>query len=200
ALNQKGISRFQPFDGSRNGFLTTTAKLQCSCLYHQWQNYKRSRKQKQASNHLYVFNLHNILASCFRLTSPTIPKSAERLCASSVPIRESGDSQTKRLNDGENFGSRLKGENRKKIGSETFGSLPCAKNDSLNPRELHQRNCECASLLAARSKCFTIIMTEPNDLVESIHNRMPVILRPEHEEQWLDVSRAPLVKATSPGH
>ena len=30
-----------------------------------------------------------------------------------------------------------------------------------------------------------------------IHNRMPVILRPEDEEQWLDVSRTPFVKANS---
>ena len=77
--------------------------------------------------------------SCFRLTSPTIPKSAERLCASSVPIREFGDSQTKRLNDGENFGSRVEVK-IKKIESEAFKSLPRGKNDSLNPGELHQRN------------------------------------------------------------
>jgi putative SOS response-associated peptidase YedK len=31
----------------------------------------------------------------------------------------------------------------------------------------------------------------------SIHNRMPVILRPEDEEQWLDVSRTRFVKARS---
>ena len=44
---------------------------------------------------------------------------------------------------------------------------------------------------------FTIITTEPNDLIQPIHNRMPVILRPEDEEQWLDVSRTPFVKAKS---
>ena len=42
---------------------------------------------------------------------------------------------------------------------------------------------------------FTIITTEPNDLIEPIHNRMPVILRPEDEEQWLDVYRTPYAKA-----
>ena len=44
---------------------------------------------------------------------------------------------------------------------------------------------------------FTIITTEPNELIEPIHNRMPVILRPEDEEQWLDASRTPFAKAKS---
>jgi putative SOS response-associated peptidase YedK len=44
---------------------------------------------------------------------------------------------------------------------------------------------------------FTIITTEPNDLIEPIHNRMPVVLRPEDEAQWLDASRTPFVKAKS---
>jgi putative SOS response-associated peptidase YedK len=42
---------------------------------------------------------------------------------------------------------------------------------------------------------FTIITTEPNELVRPIHNRMPVILRPEDEEQWLDASHIPFAKA-----
>lgn len=33
---------------------------------------------------------------------------------------------------------------------------------------------------------FTIITTEPNDLIEPIHHRMPVILRDEDEEAWLN--------------
>jgi putative SOS response-associated peptidase YedK len=33
----------------------------------------------------------------------------------------------------------------------------------------------------------TIITTEANELVKTIHDRMPVILRPEDEEAWLDV-------------
>jgi putative SOS response-associated peptidase YedK len=48
-----------------------------------------------------------------------------------------------------------------------------------------------------RVESFTIITTEPNELVRPIHNRMPVILRPEDEEQWLDASRIPFVKAKS---
>ena len=32
----------------------------------------------------------------------------------------------------------------------------------------------------------TIITTEPNHFVAEIHNRMPVILPPEHYQQWLD--------------
>ena len=32
----------------------------------------------------------------------------------------------------------------------------------------------------------TIITTEPNDLMASIHNRMPVILSPTSYDQWLD--------------
>jgi putative SOS response-associated peptidase YedK len=44
---------------------------------------------------------------------------------------------------------------------------------------------------------FTIITMEPNELLRLIHNRMPVILQPEDEEQWLDASRTPFVKAKS---
>jgi len=33
---------------------------------------------------------------------------------------------------------------------------------------------------------YTVITTQPNDLVASIHNRMPVILRQEDEDAWLD--------------
>jgi len=32
---------------------------------------------------------------------------------------------------------------------------------------------------------YTIITTQPNDLVAPLHNRMPAILRPEHEDVWL---------------
>lgn len=35
-------------------------------------------------------------------------------------------------------------------------------------------------------KSFTIITTGPNKLMESIHNRMPVILEKEFEDKWLD--------------
>jgi putative SOS response-associated peptidase YedK len=35
---------------------------------------------------------------------------------------------------------------------------------------------------------FTIITTEPNELMRSIHRRMPVILQRDDEEQWLDCS------------
>ena len=44
---------------------------------------------------------------------------------------------------------------------------------------------------------FTIITTEPNELVRPVHNRMPVILSREDEEQWLDPSRTPFVNAQS---
>ena len=33
---------------------------------------------------------------------------------------------------------------------------------------------------------YTILTTRPNQLLEQFHNRMPVILRPEDEETWLD--------------
>ena len=33
---------------------------------------------------------------------------------------------------------------------------------------------------------YTIITCEPNDLMRSIHNRMPVILKTENYDQWLD--------------
>lgn len=35
-------------------------------------------------------------------------------------------------------------------------------------------------------RTFTIITTTPNELLEPIHNRMPVILPREHEAIWLD--------------
>ena len=48
-----------------------------------------------------------------------------------------------------------------------------------------------------KMESFTIITTEPNELIQPIHNRMPVILRPEDEAQWLDTSRTPFIKAKS---
>ena len=48
-----------------------------------------------------------------------------------------------------------------------------------------------------RTESFTIVTTEPNELVRPVHNRMPMILRREDEEQWLDASRTPFVKAKS---
>jgi len=42
-------------------------------------------------------------------------------------------------------------------------------------------------------RTYTIITTEPNELVAKIHNRMPSILMPEREDRWL--SKTPL----SPG-
>jgi putative SOS response-associated peptidase YedK len=48
-----------------------------------------------------------------------------------------------------------------------------------------------------RVESFTIITTEPNELVRPVHNRMPVILRPEDEDQWLDISRTTFAKARS---
>ena len=35
---------------------------------------------------------------------------------------------------------------------------------------------------------YTIITTEPNDLIAKIHNRMPSILLPENEDRWLSKS------------
>ncbi len=48
-----------------------------------------------------------------------------------------------------------------------------------------------------RVESFTIVTTEPNELVRPFHNRMPVILRPEEEEHWLDAPRTPFAKAQS---
>ncbi len=33
---------------------------------------------------------------------------------------------------------------------------------------------------------FTIVTTSPNSLLKPVHNRMPVMLLPEHEAKWLD--------------
>lgn len=32
----------------------------------------------------------------------------------------------------------------------------------------------------------TVITTQPNELVKDVHNRMPVILKKEHEQKWID--------------
>jgi putative SOS response-associated peptidase YedK len=40
-------------------------------------------------------------------------------------------------------------------------------------------------------RSFTILTTAANELVAKIHDRMPVILRPEDEDQWLDPSADP---------
>lgn len=37
-----------------------------------------------------------------------------------------------------------------------------------------------------RIDTFTILTGKPNELVSPIHDRMPVIVRPEHYDQWLD--------------
>jgi putative SOS response-associated peptidase YedK len=33
---------------------------------------------------------------------------------------------------------------------------------------------------------YTIITTDPNEIMEPIHNRMPVILSPQNYSHWLD--------------
>lgn len=38
---------------------------------------------------------------------------------------------------------------------------------------------------------YTIITTSPNDLMKDIHNRMPVILKRDDEDKWLDKDSAP---------
>jgi putative SOS response-associated peptidase YedK len=40
-------------------------------------------------------------------------------------------------------------------------------------------------------RSFTIITTTPNDLVEPIHNRMPAILLPELENEWINNDAGP---------
>jgi SOS response associated peptidase (SRAP) len=51
---------------------------------------------------------------------------------------------------------------------------------------------EWASLLKRES--IKVAWSVP---VQAIHNRMPVILQSEDEEQWLDASRTPFAKAKS---
>jgi putative SOS response-associated peptidase YedK len=38
----------------------------------------------------------------------------------------------------------------------------------------------------AQRETFTIVTTEPNTLLEPIHNRMPVIIAPDDYDRWLD--------------
>ena len=44
---------------------------------------------------------------------------------------------------------------------------------------------------------FTIITTEPDELMRPIHRRMPVILSKEDEQSWLDCSANPFDKVQS---
>ena len=46
-------------------------------------------------------------------------------------------------------------------------------------------------------KSCTIITTEPNALLATIHNRMPVILPPEAYDQWLTPGELPTIEAMS---
>jgi putative SOS response-associated peptidase YedK len=39
---------------------------------------------------------------------------------------------------------------------------------------------------------YTIITTEPNEIMRPIHNRMPVILKRKDEDKWLDISSSDL--------
>jgi putative SOS response-associated peptidase YedK len=41
---------------------------------------------------------------------------------------------------------------------------------------------------------FSIITTEPNQLIAPLHNRMPVILLPENEKMWLDDTNEAVLK------
>ena len=75
------------------------------------------------------------------------------------------------------------------------------------PMWVHLRNREAFGLAGlwdawrkpedGKVESFTIITTEPNELVRPIHNRMPAILSPEDEEHWLDASRTTFAKARS---
>jgi putative SOS response-associated peptidase YedK len=42
---------------------------------------------------------------------------------------------------------------------------------------------------------FTIITTSPNELVRSVHDRMPVILSEDEGEVWLEVGRQDLLRS-----
>lgn len=46
-------------------------------------------------------------------------------------------------------------------------------------------------------KTFTIITTEPNDLLKEIHNRMPVILKREDEKVWINKEEKNIEKLLS---
>lgn len=45
---------------------------------------------------------------------------------------------------------------------------------------------------------FTILTTEANETMKGIHHRMPVILPPEKEQEWLDISANPPLELLTP--
>jgi putative SOS response-associated peptidase YedK len=53
----------------------------------------------------------------------------------------------------------------------------------------------CRSKTGEPIQTCAIVTTAPNDLMEPIHNRMPVILRPDDEALWLDRSMRDCVAA-----
>ncbi len=44
---------------------------------------------------------------------------------------------------------------------------------------------------------FVIVTAEPNELTRTVHNRMPAILRREHEEEWLDSDQSETERLTA---
>ena len=45
---------------------------------------------------------------------------------------------------------------------------------------------DCALIDGSELHTFTILTTQPNDVMAGIHTRMPVILHPDQYERWLD--------------
>lgn len=61
-----------------------------------------------------------------------------------------------------------------------------AGDDTRAAQSAGNRRCSPGTSDDSALRTFTILTTTPNDLMAPIHQRMPVILRPEQEAAWLD--------------
>ena len=60
----------------------------------------------------------------------------------------------------------------------------------IRPQSIGELNLDQTESGASQTvETFTIITTEPNTMVAAVHNRMPVILGPEHYQWWLEPNR-----------
>jgi hypothetical protein len=61
----------------------------------------------------------------------------------------------------------------------------CSSRYARGSSGLAAAGCDC---FPARFSAFTVITTDPNEVVQPLHDRMPVIIPERHYDRWLDVS------------
>ncbi|MFH0942572.1 MAG: SOS response-associated peptidase [Candidatus Beckwithbacteria bacterium] len=104
------------------------------------------------------------------------------------------------LGDYKNINARAETLTFKTSFRKPFGSQRCIvpangfyewkqEGNNKQPYYIHSRKEKIISFAGLYdNQCFTIITTVPNQLITSIHQRMPAILKREDENKWLDSS------------